>query len=316
MPGIGKSRYLLIILFMSVLLIQNSLFAQGKFQQLEGDDGLVSMEAENYSYIRESSVETYWEFVEEPVDFSGTDAMQALPAGYNDHKDIVNAQDNAPVLTYEVNFVTGDPVYVWARSSHLDGYDDSVWFGFDEIIEGTAPLSYTTEEQPFTDEWYWISHLMTDNADRAILEVGSPGAHIFQIYFREPSYKIDKIVLTTDEDYIPDENDGKGPPETLVEETSVDRSEKSVPENFELAQNYPNPFNPATTIEYSLYRSDYVTLKIYNLTGEEIAELVNALQSSGDYRITWSAVGLPTGIYLCKLQVGEFSQTRKLLLQK
>jgi hypothetical protein len=120
---------------------------EAKFEQLSGDDGLVCMEAENYSNIMESTVETYWELVTKPGDYSGTGAMQALPAGYNEHKDINNAQYNAPVLEYVVNFVKADELYVWARSSHTDGYDDSMWFGYDELIEGTAPIQFSLDEQ-------------------------------------------------------------------------------------------------------------------------------------------------------------------------
>jgi hypothetical protein len=137
-----KFRICWFVLVLFISIGQVCLIAQeAKFKQLE-TDGLVCMEAENYSGMRESGINTYWELVEEPENYSGTGGMQALPADpdLTEHKDLDNAQSVAPVLEYAIEFISTDPVYVWARSSHLDGYDDSVWFGMDELIEGDQPL--------------------------------------------------------------------------------------------------------------------------------------------------------------------------------
>jgi hypothetical protein len=83
-----------------------------------------------------------------------------------------------------------------------------------------------------------------------------------------------------------------------------------------LYPNYPNPFNLTTTIKYHLLQPGHVTLKIYNITGQEVATLVNSFQISGDHETIWHPQGLPGGIYFYRLQVGEFSETRKLILQK
>ncbi len=113
MSKVARSLYTLVLLALSVFVLRAAIYAQeAKFQQMSGDTGLVCMEAENYSNIRESAVNTYWELVTDPEDYSGTGAMQALPAGYNEHKDINNAQDYAPVLEYAVNFVSTDLLYV------------------------------------------------------------------------------------------------------------------------------------------------------------------------------------------------------------
>ncbi|HWP83381.1 MAG TPA: LamG-like jellyroll fold domain-containing protein [Bacteroidota bacterium] len=88
-----------------------------------------------------------------------------------------------------------------------------------------------------------------------------------------------------------------------------------VPREFALEQNFPNPFNPSTTIRYALpYRSP-VTLVVYNVLGEEVAQLVNHEQEAGYYQLQWSPQ-LPSGMYVYRLQAGEFVQTRKLVLLK
>lgn len=86
--------------------------------------------------------------------------------------------------------------------------------------------------------------------------------------------------------------------------------------DFILHPNYPNPFNAATTIQYTLEKAANVTLRIYNIMGQEIAILADEFQTSGKYCIHWQAKGLPSGIYLCRLQTSEFSKTQKLILQK
>lgn len=85
---------------------------------------------------------------------------------------------------------------------------------------------------------------------------------------------------------------------------------------FNLNQNYPNPFNPSTTIKYNLFKSVIVNLKIYNLAGQEIETLINKYQIAGKHELKWIADGLSSGIYFYRLHVGEFSETKKLILQK
>ena len=86
--------------------------------------------------------------------------------------------------------------------------------------------------------------------------------------------------------------------------------------NFKLNQNYPNPFNPATIISFSLQSKEFVTLKIYDVLGKEVASLVNEELNSGTYQKQFNGFGLSSGIYFYKLQAGNFCETRKLVLVK
>ena len=88
------------------------------------------------------------------------------------------------------------------------------------------------------------------------------------------------------------------------------------PDKFELAQNYPNPFNPATTISYTIPEAQQVQLTVYNVLGKEIATLVNKQQPAGNYKVFFDGSDLPSGIYIYKLQAGNFVQTRKMMLVK
>ncbi len=89
-----------------------------------------------------------------------------------------------------------------------------------------------------------------------------------------------------------------------------------VPGSFSLHQNYPNPFNPSTTITYGLSARGFVTLSVYDVLGREIAALVHASEEPGNHSVMWDARNIPSGVYYCKLAVGDFSETRKLILAK
>ena len=83
-----------------------------------------------------------------------------------------------------------------------------------------------------------------------------------------------------------------------------------------LNQNYPNPFNLSTKIRFTLSKSGFVTLKIYDLIGNELEILVKEYKQASDYELTWNAKDLPSGIYLYRLEAGDFVETKKLILQR
>ncbi|MBI1932406.1 MAG: T9SS type A sorting domain-containing protein [Ignavibacteriales bacterium] len=97
----------------------------------------------------------------------------------------------------------------------------------------------------------------------------------------------------------------------------VDVKEKKDSKNiYKLSQNYPNPFNPTTTISYQLPEKSIVTLKVYDILGREIAELVNESKEAGNYKVTFDASNLSSGIYYYQIKAGNFIQLRKMLLIK
>jgi hypothetical protein len=94
-------------------------------------------------------------------------------------------------------------------------------------------------------------------------------------------------------------------------------SVKSLPElpgTFTLAQNFPNPFNPSTTIEYRLATPSFVTLSVFNILGEKVSTLVSGRESAGVHSVVFGAAGLPSGVYLCRIDAGSFSEIKRMLL--
>ncbi|MGA2622724.1 MAG: T9SS type A sorting domain-containing protein [Bacteroidota bacterium] len=91
---------------------------------------------------------------------------------------------------------------------------------------------------------------------------------------------------------------------------------RAVPAKFNLGQNYPNPFNPTTRISFDISQTEFVSLKVYNLLGQEVATLVNGHMMPGSYEATFDASPLPSGLYFYCLSAGNFSQVRKMCLLK
>ena len=98
--------------------------------------------------------------------------------------------------------------------------------------------------------------------------------------------------------------------------TGVSDHPTSLPLDFGLSQNYPNPFNPATTISFSLPSKSFVSLKIFDLLGREVASIVSEEMSAGTFSRQWNAAKMSSGIYFYRLQAGLFTETKRLLLLK
>ncbi len=100
---------------------------------------------------------------------------------------------------------------------------------------------------------------------------------------------------------------------TLV---SIDDQSDVLPDELELLQNYPNPFNPTTNIQYAIGMRQFMTLKVYDVLGKEIATLINEEKSAGNYEVSFNASNLASGIYYYQLRAGEFVETKKMILLK
>lgn len=103
---------------------------------------------------------------------------------------------------------------------------------------------------------------------------------------------------------------------TVAPVVGIQDASSTLPTKYDLLQNYPNPFNPSTIIKYQLPESGFVTLKVYSITGSEICTLVSETKSAGTHEVRFNASNLTSGTYIYKIQSGNFSQTKKMLLVK
>jgi len=97
---------------------------------------------------------------------------------------------------------------------------------------------------------------------------------------------------------------------------SVGRDGYDLPQAYRLEQNYPNPFNPSTNIRYSIPEGSFVTLQVYDMLGRKVATLVNEQQAAGRYVADFNASSLANGTYMYRLQAGEFSSVKKMVVLK
>jgi len=164
--------------------------------------------------------------------------------------------------------------------------------------------------------WYWTdvvddpSHQVTFNANITVPS-GTPVG--------------DYQVIVWGAGYNDQEKKSSGSDTIIVTVTAADVGEEEQTSNraiyFELHQNYPNPFNPETEISYTLLKDSRVKLDIYNLLGQRIRTLVDEYQEAGDRSVSWDGKDergreVTSGIYLYRLQAGEYSEVRKMVLVK
>jgi hypothetical protein len=103
---------------------------------------------------------------------------------------------------------------------------------------------------------------------------------------------------------------------TATTDPAVSVNEDNLLNTYYLSQNFPNPFNPSTSISYNVGERGLVQLKVYNVLGVEVASLVNEQQNAGNYTIGFDAARLSSGVYFYSLSVNNFTQTRKMILEK
>jgi len=101
---------------------------------------------------------------------------------------------------------------------------------------------------------------------------------------------------------------------TVAEPTDAELAD--IPKEFGIDQNYPNPFNPATNIRYAVPQTSHVTIRIYNVTGQLVATLVNETRDAGYHNVVFDGTQLASGVYIYRMQAADFVQTRKLMLIK
>ena len=107
---------------------------------------------------------------------------------------------------------------------------------------------------------------------------------------------------------VPNSDEPPPPP------SGIQHPASTVPREFNLEQNYPNPFNPVTEIRFEIPVSSFVSLKIFDVLGREVATIVNEVKQPGEYTVTWDARNIPSGVYYYRLTAGTFVSVKKLLL--
>ena len=190
---------------------------------------------------------------------------------------------------YKFSSVGGDvfsAVIIFYNNNNLIAAKDTVLNPSTEYIEFSIPIKYSKTDMP---DRCTIQFKIHDPTDTIPANVGS-------------FFLLDDVGLT-------------GDASTGVEDIA------QIPVGFHVYQNYPNPFNPSTTIKYTIPQANYVTVNIYDINGGLVNTLVNQKQNTGIYEVAWNGknnAGLPvvSGVYLYKVQSGDFIKISKMILLK
>jgi outer membrane protein assembly factor BamB len=173
-------------------------------------------------------------------------------------------------------------------------------------------------------QWYYktnaaiVSHLLYY---KSILFFGTLGNKVLALYDSSQSSVLSKTSSTVE---VPAEpmwstfqGDGQRTGTSSASSvTGVGNDNKGIPEDFALLQNYPNPFNPSTVIAYELPISGKVSIKVFNMLGQQIVILADGFQSAGYHEVTFDTKSFPSGIYFYQMTAGSFVQTKKMVFMK
>jgi uncharacterized protein (TIGR03790 family) len=226
---------------------------------------------------------------------------------------VINLRHHGFITGEVTNFVINDIVTFnvtdWSRAlfiAHNNSNPKLVWGN-----HPTIPPTYGFKVYRKINNGNWILRAQV-NGNKYIdtgVEITPPGGGIGQDVY----YRITAMINLIQES-VPANEVNIMASRIKKKEVAYNNSEPT--STFLLSQNYPNPFNPITTITYSIKETDLVQLKVYDILGKEVAELVNENQLAGNHQITFNASYLPSGIYFYKLTSGNFAATKKLILLK
>ena len=248
--------------------------------------------------------------------FVGTDVGVYVKDGTNDWTSFSNGLPNVVVPELEVLYTGG------TDKLRAGTFGRGLW---ETDIDAVIPVELSSFEASF-DEYQNIKLNWTTSS-----EINNKGFEIQREYSNSNTWKdldfisgngtttkknsytyIDAILPPGKYLYRLKQIDFNG----SFEYSNIVEIEVIAPDQYELKQNFPNPFNPSTKISFQIPGQYFVSLKIYNMLGEEVATLVNEKKSAGKYNVDFNASALPSGVYFYQLSAGNFIQTRKMMLLK
>lgn len=216
------------------------------------------------------------------------------------------------------------------HTSVTQAYGNSSRYGYINQSEETSASFSTIAESAGKYEAYMIIPKSTNSATNALYELYRNNQKIAQTHFNQNNstgiwnYLFDGVFVTGDIITLKVIDDGTSSAGPVIRADAAKFSQlsgvNSVDDDLELSynleQNYPNPFNPVTTISYSIPESGHVSVKIFDVLGRMVSEIVNQDQSAGKYHIEFNASNISSGVYFYSIKAGKFSIVRKMMVLK
>jgi len=229
------------------------------------------------------------------------------------------------------------PVFWYMDSTFNDGYPYLSWqnpdgtpmpliakFGIDNTSMNFGSVPIDSSKKEFTKIFNFgfdtlrITNIISTNKsftfEPATMKVSPSGKIIFWVTFtpKDSSTQTGYIIITSNTSGSPDSLAviGKGSRVTAI------NYGPDIPNSFAISQNYPNPFNPVTVIDYSISKTTLVSIKVYDILGRYVAQLVKEIKHPGKYSVKFDGTSLPSGIYFYSITAGKFNRVRKMILLK
>jgi len=251
-----------------------------------------------------------------PIGLNKYDLSGMLPVADGDAVWFLDANQTLRVADLEIDHGndlndSADDILYYSTRAGDGSFDDGVW-RVDDINFPFPTVENLINEMDLygNDDGANINDRAAIGLDAAgnIVLMENSNEHVFLL--SPPGEGPNNSFTTTSSDTV-----------TADVPTSVRRIGETLPTAYRLAANYPNPFNPSTTINYSVASAGQTTLTIYNMMGQEVVTLVSEQQPAGEYSVVWdgrdaAGISASSGVYLLRLQSGEFSQTRRITLLK
>ncbi|MCL4548364.1 MAG: fibronectin type III domain-containing protein [Bacteroidetes bacterium] len=237
-----------------------------------------------------------------------------------------NGKDVGNVTSCNVTSLSSSTIYYYrVRASNSGGTSaNSNTITVTTLLAAPVAIAATNiTTSGFTANWnastgatnYWVDVSTTDDFSNVLASynnksVGNVTTHIIISLTPNTTYYF-RVCASNSSSTSPYSN-------TITVTTNVTGVDDllNLPTRFDLSQNYPNPFNPITTIKYQIPEETFVGIKVYNLLGSEVTTLVNEMRTVGTYEVKFNASQLTSGIYIYKIQAGQFSQMKKMVLVK
>jgi hypothetical protein len=289
--------------------IPNKIYQGGKAYLVYGSNNINLNNS--IEFIGDTNSYYYGKFISGLDDVNG-DGFNDLGIMADEYFKIITGADFQPILTVYADTSNFGTYYNIAAANDVnnDGYTDVL-----------VNLQAVDSSEIFNSMLsYYGSNLMDSIPDIEIKKIAT-GFFKSTCYFGNINNDLYKDYIIGEEEWYGGVTPGAG--KVYIYSFSLPDGIKAdinsnFPNHFELFQNYPNPFNPTTSIQYVIGNRQFVTLKIYNVLGKEIATLFNGFISSGNHQVEvdLSKFKLSSGIYFYRLQVGAIVQTKKLILLK
>lgn len=278
---------------------------EGYFYQ---EDSLIVIEAENYNNLTLSKDDGYW--TRSLFDNASGDVIIApAETSYGSASD---AETDATIAHYNVDFPFSGNYNIWARVFAFNESSDSYHLG----LNGEAQIEKIDLffGSKVYNEFTWL------NVADKTLNITEAGIQSLDLFYREPNLIVDKIILTQDLSYTPEE---LGPNQTYVasDTTTTSVNHLKIDKNTIQALVYPNPATDEINVEYNLLESQQVKIRILDLDGKSVFDLYNGYQENGKHLFSWglnnsNSGNLPNGVYLLSIKGKNSTFVEKVLIQQ